>query len=267
MGLKYDQFYFENKIYDYFEFWKLYDKFGEQIYEAYNEKIYCPLCYTAPLTIVRRGKRHFRVSKNNMHFHASDCSYRLDEASRKETRDFYKSAKADDIKRRLQACMDYLTKKSVQSRHDELGSDGESDTGRSFFTIKTQSKKTVRLPQKFLHRGLSEEDTGIEKIFYGECRLYWIKKGKYNYLKVLNEELVELCSIYVSENVFSYLSKDISDIKSDKDNAEKYFICFVTELEEKQKSENKIYYDGVLQHSSHILIKKCENNTLRIPFQ
>lgn len=256
MKLKYEQFWFENQIYNFDVLWDLYKKDNGKAINKYYGKIYCPMCLEAPLYFAGGDKRHYlRTADNNLH--AEGCPYGLDEASNQEVKDFYIGAADEDIRSRLRSCMNYLFKSTVRREIEALTNKNVSVKCPTFLTLKTNRGRYVHLPHKSLNCPITNSDIGAEKLFYGKCHLYWHKNEKRNYLKVLGSELKEICSIKITESVFKYLPENIRNIPISKEAAEEYYICFFTNLEKREKA-NAIYYNGTLHRSDHILIGKCQ---------
>lgn len=254
MELKFYQFYYNGALHSINEFMPLFMQDRKMAYDKYNGKIFCPMCYTAPLTIVAGlDKCYFRVSHSNMYKHHANCSYRLEEASPHQSNEFYEQATDNDIQSLLQSCVNKMLKGTVHIDREKNGMSVNSDCDFSFLTIKIKRGKKAFLPNKLLTHSLYDDDLNMDKLFYGKCRVYWNRHEDYKYLNILHENYKLICSIKATNKVYRYLSRNIKDIADSKEHSELHYICFVTKLEKKNK-DGKIYYNGSLRRSSCIII-------------
>ena len=121
---KYNEFYFmeDGKIHPDSDYWDLYNKDKNEAMKKLEEKMNCPLCFMAPLTVAKGRKlKYFKVNQSDVSKHLKNCPYLLDEAPKSEMKEFYESATDEDIKSRLTICMNKMLKKKIEeTKNNEL---------------------------------------------------------------------------------------------------------------------------------------------------
>jgi hypothetical protein len=251
--LKFDEFFFENdKNYHADVYWNAFDTDKKTAEDKYDKHMYCPLCKTAPLTVIKGNERkYFKVINSDMEKHSLECSYRRDEASRKETNAFYADLDKSDIENRLISCMNrMLRKQKVDNKIEKTRNAFEKMIkDRSFLDIETTTREIKYLPHKRLDSELSAEDVGIIKIYYGECLLF--KKihifedgNKMCFIKVKNSYNNYRCDISISPYVYKYLEENLSEIPEG-DEGKLYNLCFAGSIElEQVKGKNKKVFNN-----------------------
>lgn len=279
MDVKFDEFYFENEIRPANDYWRLYNKDPKAAIKKYDGHIFCPICESAPLTIVKGNKRrYFKVSHSDMEKHSEDCSFRNDPATKEETTNFYKDLDTTDIESRLLSCLNKMLKKELITTDKEPSPvPSKKNNKNNFLDIKINNRKKY-LPNKYLYSENLYKDSDIQTIYYGKCALYIISPNntndtndanntnnknnqKYYYLKVLNSYTKkEICEISITKNIYSYLSSDLENIPNKKDEAIDYYICFSGFLKKKQrqyKGNNYDFHQCNLRDSRLLILEKA----------
>ncbi len=242
MKSKFDEFYFENdKNYPADVYWSLYDHDRQAAINKYEGHMFCPLCRLAPLTVAKGNqRRYFKVVESDMDKHDSDCSYRCNKGSKRDTEIFYRNLDETDIRNRLVSCMNRMLKKSSGKTNSKGSvSSGQKKHEKSFLNFNTDSGETKYLPHKNFNSKSFGDDIGIQKIYYGRCALYIVKyipqeenDIKMYYLKVLNQETKkQICDVSIPVYVYKYLENDLKEIPEEKQNAINYYLCFSGVLE------------------------------------
>ena len=283
MDVKFNEFYFENEIHSANDYWQLYNKDPKAAIKKYDGHVFCPICESAPLTIVKGNKRrYFKVSHSDMEKHSEDCSFRNNPATKKETTYFYKDLDTTDIESRLLSCLNKILKKELTTADKESSSvSTRKNYTNNFLDIVINNRKKY-LPNKYLYSENLYKDSDIQTIYYGKCALYIISPNntndindtndtndtndindindtndtnntndinnknnqKYYYLKVLNSYTKkEICEISITKNIYGYLSSDLENIPNKKDEAIDYYICFSGFLKKKQRQYKGNNYD------------------------
>ena len=283
MDVKFNEFYFENEIHPANDYWQLYNKDPKAAIEKYDGHIFCPICESAPLTIVKGNKRrYFKVSHSDMEKHLEDCSFRNEPATKKETINFYKDLDTTDIESRLLSCLNKMLKKELVTNDKEPSSvPTEKNHTNNFLDIVINNRKKY-LPNKYLYSENLYKDSDKQTIYYGKCALYIISPNntndtndtndinntndtndindtndtndindtnnknnqKHYFLKVLNNDTKkEICEISITKNIYGYLSIDLENIPNEKDKAINYYICFSGFLNKKQRQYKGNNYD------------------------
>ena len=276
MKVKFDEFYFENdKNYHVNNYWRLYNIDPKAAIKKYDGHIFCPLCKSAPLTIVKGNKRrYFKVSHSDMEKHLEDCSYRNDPATKRETANFYKDLDTTDIESRLLSCLNKMLNKELITTDKEPSSvPSKKNNENNFLDIEINNRKKY-LPHKNLYSENLYKDSDIQTIYYGKCALYIIEHNntndgndtnnknnqKYYFLKVLNSNTKkEICEISITKNVYEYLSSDLKNIPK-KSETINYYRCFSGLLYKKQyryKKNNYYYYQCNLRDSRLLILEKA----------
>lgn len=261
MKTKYDEFYFENdKNYDINVYWKLYDENHQNAIKKYEGHIFCPICRLAPLTVAKGNeRRYFKVSAENMNKHDEYCPYRLEKASKKETKEFYDNIDDIDIENRLKSCMNRMLKSLNETKYIKAPKENCKINDRNdFFNITTSANKKKYIPHKSLYSKNLDNNEEI-KIYYGECNIYIYKyvplgesEAKIYYLKILSSKTnKQICDISISINVYKYLKDVISIMPCEKKDAQKFYLCFVGVLTKKDYS-----YNCVLKTSKFIMLER-----------
>lgn len=237
MKNKYEDFYYSvnDLTYPTNVYWNLYNRNKKDAIKKYNGYMFCPLCHSARLTVASGNiRQYFKVVEADMNRHDDGCAYRLDEASKKETEEFYKDLDKSDIENRLVSCMNRMLKSKYETSHKYFPSGGDEKNDESdFFVIKEGVKKKY-LPHKNLNTGEFDNNISAMKIYYGTCLLYLYRypqdknsEAKIYYLKILNPNTKnQICDISISLNVYKYLKNILATITKEKDNAQYYHICF-----------------------------------------
>ena len=297
MDVKFNEFYFENEIRPANDYWQLYNKDPKAAIKKYDGHIFCPICESAPLTIVKGNKRrYFKVSHSDMEKHSEDCSFRNDPATKEETTNFYKDLDTTDIESRLLSCLNKMLKKELITTDKEPSPvPSKKNNKNNFLDIKINNRKKY-LPNKYLYSENLYKDSDIQTIYYGKCALYIISPNntndtnntnntndtndpndtndtndanntnnknnqKYYYLKVLNSYTKkEICEISITKNIYGYLSSDLENIPNKKDEAIDYYICFSGFLKKKQrqyKDNNYDFHQCNLRDSRLLILEKA----------
>ena len=297
MDVKFNEFYFENEIRPANDYWQLYNKDPKAAIKKYDGHIFCPICESAPLTIVKGNKRrYFKVSHSDMEKHSEDCSFRNDPATKEETTNFYKDLDTTDIESRLLSCLNKMLKKELITTDKEPSPvSSKKNNKNNFLDIKINNRKKY-LPNKYLYSENLYKDSDIQTIYYGKCALYIISPNntnntnntndtndtndandtndtndtnntnnknnqKYYYLKVLNSYTKkEICEISITKNIYGYLSSDLENIPNKKDEAIDYYICFSGFLKKKQrqyKDNNYDFHQCNLRDSRLLILEKA----------
>ena len=264
---KYNEFYFtENgEICPDSDYWDLYDKDKNEAIKKFEGKMNCPLCFTAPLTVAKGRKlKYFKVNQSDVSKHLKKCPYLLDEATKNEVKEFYKSATNEDIVNRLTVCMNKMLKKKIkETKKNELTLKEENNKFETFI-IENRERKKKYLPIISLYSQHIKEELDKLKIYYGKCKVYYnyrtyIDKNDKNkeikryYLQILNNKTNKLiCSLSVSSAVFGYLEIILPDKM---ENSKLYYLCFFAEFNVKEDCLN-----AVLKNSRMILFEEVEND-------
>ena len=279
MDVKFNEFYFENEIHSANDYWQLYNKDPKAAIKKYDGHVFCPICESAPLTIVKGNKRrYFKVSHSDMEKHSEDCSFRNNPATKKETTYFYKDLDTTDIESRLLSCLNKMLKKELTTADKESSSvSTRKNYTNNFLDIVINNRKKY-LPNKYLYSENLYKDSDIQTIYYGKCALYIISPNntndtnntndinnknnqKYYYLKVLNSYTKkEICEISIAKNIYGYLSSDLENIPNKKDEAIDYYICFSGFLKKKQrqyKGNNYDFHQCNLRDSRLLILEKA----------
>ena len=282
MDVKFNEFYFENGIHSANDYWQLYNKDPKAAIKKYDGHIFCPICESAPLTIVKGNKRrYFKVSHSDMEKHSDNCSFRNDPAAKKETTYFYKDLDTTDIENRLLSCLNKMLKKELTTADNEASSvSTRKNYTNNFLDIVINNRKKY-LPNKYLYSENLYKDSDIQTIYYGKCALYIISPNntndtndindtndtnnknnqKHYFLKVLNSDTKkEICEISITKNVYDYLSSDLKNIPYKKSEAVKYYICFSGFLNKKQRQyegNNYDFYQCNLRDSRLLVLEKA----------
>ena len=279
MDVKFNEFYFENEIHSANDYWQLYNKDPKAAIKKYDGHVFCPICESAPLTIVKGNKRrYFKVSHSDMEKHSEDCSFRNNPATKKETTYFYKDLDTTDIESRLLSCLNKMLKKELTTADKESSSVfTRKNYTNNFLDIVINNRKKY-LPNKYLYSENLYKDSDIQTIYYGKCALYIISPNntndtnntndinnknnqKYYYLKVLNSYTKkEICEISITKNIYGYLSSDLENIPNKKDEAIDYYICFSGFLKKKQrqyKGNNYDFHQCNLRDSRLLILEKA----------
>ena len=279
MDVKFNEFYFENEIHSANDYWQLYNKDPKAAIKKYDGHVFCPICESAPLTIVKGNKRrYFKVSHSDMEKHSEDCSFRNNPATKKETTYFYKDLDTTDIESRLLSCLNKMLKKELTTADKESSSvSTRKNYTNNFLDIVINNRKKY-LPNKYLYSENLYKDSDIQTIYYGKCALYIISPNntndtnntndinnknnqKYYYLKVLNSYTKkEICEISITKNIYGYLSSDLENIPNKKDEAIDYYICFSGFLKKKQrqyKGNNYDFHQCNLRDSILLILEKA----------
>lgn len=288
MDVKFNEFYFENEIHSANDYWQLYNKDPKAAIKKYDGHVFCPICESAPLTIVKGNKRrYFKVSHSDMEKHSEDCSFRNNPATKKETTYFYKDLDTTDIESRLLSCLNKMLKKELTTADKESSSvSTRKNYTNNFLDIVINNRKKY-LPNKYLYSENLYKDSDIQTIYYGKCALYIISPNntndtndindindtnntndinnknnqKYYYLKVLNSYTKkEICEISITKNIYGYLSSDLENIPNKKDEAIDYYICFSGFLKKKQrqyKGNNYDFHQCNLRDSRLLILEKA----------
>lgn len=263
MKNKFEEFYLEDdKNYPADVYWDLYDKDHYAAMSKYDGRMYCPLCKCAPLTVAKgEQRRYFKVVESDMDKHDKECSYRRKKGTKRDTVDFYKDLDKTDIRNRLVSCMNRMLKKTIRVSRDKGGEVQEKNKSKiGFLDFTTERGEKKYLPSKNLYSRTLEDDMEVQKIYYGECALYIVKyipegeqEVKKYYLKVLNMSTKKLiCDISISPYVYDYLRDELVELPEDKNNAERYYICFSGILE-----KGKYTYNCRLIDSRLLVIEKA----------
>ncbi|WP_181039406.1 hypothetical protein [Clostridium butyricum] len=266
---KFNEFYFENdRNYPDSVYWESFDKDRRATELKYDGHMFCPLCHSAPITVAKGAERRYlKVVKTDMPKHRVGCSYKLDEANKRETTMFYDDLNNADIRNRLVSCMNRMLKKRVRIYDKYPKTIGANEYNNfEFFNFITPKEKKKYLPHKNLLSKFVDEDFEIQKIFYGECDLY-IKQYKIGnevkryYLRVMRiDKKYRICDISIPPYVYKYLDNILEYIPSDEKDAERYYICFSGILERKlyKRRDGKIgySYSCALKDSRLISIEK-----------
>lgn len=172
--------------------------------------------------------------------HDSDCSYRCNKGSKRDTETFYKNLDKTDIRNRLVSCMNRMLKKSIGKTNSKVSvSNKPQKHEKSFLNFNTDSGETKYLPHKNINSKSLGDDIGVQKIYYGRCALYIVKYIPFGendikmcYLKVLNQETKkQICDISIPVYVYKYLENELKEIPEEKQNAINYHLCFSGVLE------------------------------------
>ena len=264
---KYDEFYFteDEKIHLASDYWDLYDKDKNEAIKKFEGKMNCPLCFMAPLTVAKGRKlKYFKVNQSDVSKHLKNCPYLLDEATKNEVKEFYKSATNEDIVNRLTVCMNKMLKKKIKETKKNELTIKEDNNEFEAFIIKNRERKKKYLPTISLYSQHIREELDKLKIYYGKCKIYYnyrtyIDKNDKNkeikryYLQILNNKTNKLiCSLSVSSTVFGYLEISLPDKR---ENAKLYYLCFFAEFDIKEG-----YLNAVLKDSRMILFEEVEND-------
>lgn len=267
---KFDEFYFENdKNYPDSVYWDSFDLDRKAAEEKYDNHMFCPLCHIAPITVAKGAERRYlKVDKTDMSKHNPECSYKLDEANKTETKEFYSDLDTADIRNRLISCMNRMLKK--QSRI-LLGIDGKNactkkESNIEFFNFKTKKQKKKYLPHKNLLVKFNDDDLDVQKIFYGECdvsiRVFKVEDEiKRYYLKIMPiGKKYKICDVSITPYVHKYLTELLKDIPEEDAGVQKCYICFSGLMEKKtftSKDGSSGYsYSCILKDSRLITIEK-----------
>lgn len=270
MDVKFNEFYFENEIHSANDYWQLYNKDSKAAIKKYDGHIFCPICESAPLTIVKGNKRrYFKVSHSDMKKHSKDCSFRNAPATKEETTNFYKDLDTTDIESRLLSCLNKMLKKELITIDKEPSPvPSKKNNKNNFLDIKINNRKKY-LPNKYLYSENLYSNSDIQTIYYGKCALYIISTNspndknnpKHYFLKVLNSDTKkEICEISITKNIYGYLSSDLENIPNEKDKAINYYICFSGFLNKKQrqyKGNNYDFYQCNLRDSRLLILEKA----------
>ena len=262
MNNKYDEFYFEDDTnYPASVYWDLYDENHMDAIRKYDGHMFCPVCKLAPLTVARGNqRRYFKVIESDMEKHDTDCPYRYNRASKRETNNFYKDLDATDIENRLVSCLNRILKKNKKNKGGNgLLERGEKKSKNNFFDYEGNGGERKYLPHKNFNSGNLDENMDIQKIYYGRCALYiykYIPKDekdiKMYYLKVLNKNnKKQICEISISPYVYNYLGDKLADIPEKKDEAINYYLCFSGIME-----KDKYSYKCKLKDSRLLALEK-----------
>lgn len=267
--LKFDEFFFENdKNYHADVYWNAFDTDKKAAEDKYDKHMFCPLCKTAPLTVIKGNERkYFKVINSDMEKHSLECSYRRDEASRKETDAFYADLDKSDIENRLVSCMNRMLRKQKVDNNIEKTRNAfdKMIKDRSFLDIETTMMEIKYLPHKRLDSKLSEEDVGIIKIYYGECllskKIHIFEDGnKMCFIKVKNSNNYYRCDISISPYVYKYLEENLAEIPEGNES-KLYYLCFagLMELEQVNGKNEKVFnnYKCKLKDSRLLRIEDC----------
>lgn len=262
MKNKFEDFYFENdRTYPAEVYWNLYDKDHQAAIKKYEGHMFCPLCWLAPLTVAKGNqRRYFKVVESDMEKHDSECSYRRNQGTRRETDKFYNDLDRTDIRNRLVSCMNRMLKRDI-GLTDGVGSVGykKNKCKKNFLNFTAESGETKYLPHKNFNSKTLEDDIDVQKIYYGKCALYIIKyipqeenEIKMYYLKILHQDTKkQICDISISPYVYNYLESDLVFIPEEKDKAENYYLCFSGVLE-----KGKYSYKCKLLDSRLLVLEK-----------
>lgn len=244
---KYNDFYYcvDNKIHPDTDYWDLHTENKIEAIRKYEDKIYCPLCLQAPLSVaIGEQRKYFKVAKSNMDKHLTDCPNLLDEATQREVKEFYIHASDKDIINRLTVCMNRMLKSELGGFSLEKNNKTDKSLRElSVFVIENTRKVKKYLPNLSLYSKGLEEDLGRIKIYYGKCKI-WHKgtDGGRHYIYLLNYATnSQICSLSASSKVYEYLRLNLSD---EKNNAKEYYVCFIAELAKNGKFLNAVLKDS-----------------------
>lgn len=267
---KFDEFYFESdsKSYPDSVYWDSFDINRTETEEMYDNHMFCPLCHLAPITPAKGSeRRYFKVDKTDMSKHNPECSYKLEEGTKTETKEFYSNLDTTDIKNRLISCMNRMLKKRLKPSNtvsNNGGSTPKKDV--EFFNFITKKQKKKYLPHKNLLTKFSDDDLEVQKIFYGECdisiRAYKVgNEIKKYYLKIMpiGKKYI-ICDVSITPHVYTYLNDILNDIPEEGTGVQKCYICFSGIMDKKTftTKEGKLgySYNCILKDSRLIVIEK-----------
>lgn len=265
---KFDEFYFEDdKNYPDSVYWNSFDLDRKATEGKYDNHMFCPLCHLAPITVAKGAERRYlKVDKTDMSKHDPECSYKLDEANKTETKEFYSNLDTIDIRNRLISCMNRMLKKKLRI----LGTGGENPSTKKesdieFLNFKTKEQKKKYLPHKNLITKFDDTDLDVQRIFYGECdisiRVFKVEDEiKRYYLKIISiEKKYKICDVSIAPYVYTYLEDLLKDIPEEGVGVQKCYICFSGLMEKKtftSKDGSSGYsYSCVLKDSRLITIE------------
>jgi hypothetical protein len=266
---KFDEFYFENdKNYLDSVYWDSFDVDRAGTEEKYDKHMFCPLCHLAPITPAKGSeRRYFKVDKTDMSKHKPECSYKLEEGTKTETKEFYGNLDTTDIKNRLISCMNRMLKKRLRPSNI-VGNNGGSNkkTDIEFLNFITKKQKKKYLPHKNLLTKFNDDDFEVQKIFYGECDIS-IKPYKVDneikryYIKIIStEKKYKICDVSITPHVYAYLEDVLKDIPEEGTGVQKCYICFSGLMEKKtftiKGGASGYSYSCILKDSRLIAIEK-----------
>ncbi|WP_207640930.1 hypothetical protein [Clostridium lundense] len=266
---KFDEFYFENdKNYPDSIYWDSFEVDRRTTEEKYDNHMFCPLCHSAPITVVKGAeRRYFKVDKTDMSKHNPECSYKLDEANKTDTKEFYGNLDTTDIKNRLISCMNRMLKKRLGTLgmgEENAGSNKKRDV--EFLNFKTKEQKKKYLLHKNLLTKFNDDDLKIQKIFYGECdisvRPFKVEDEiKRYYLKIMPiGKKYKICDVSIAPSVYTYLEDILKDIPEEGVGVQKCYICFSGLMEKKifiiKDGSRRYSHSCILKDSRLIVIEK-----------
>lgn len=191
---------------------------SERYAKNFDRKLFCPDCRKVPLSFVNGSRPFFRGYPNVDH--AEDCLYKKDEMDSIEVRKLHDSPAGES---EIVHQIDRLVIQFLRDNVGELDLDSRinrrrmNNTGLDIPKTKWQCDKFI--PRKQLGRPFTDEDYGVEKLFYGRVHIKWEEVKDDTRRKILIQGINTkrlICKLYVSEKVYMHLpSKSKNDRECD----------------------------------------------------
>lgn len=214
--------------------------------------LYCPECETPHLSHNLCSTRCNYFSTYNGENHKDECLFKCEKASTKLLESFLENEKTlDQLHNRLQNVLTMLFHCDKLEINPLIIRDTNTLNKAISETEIISYKKNYYIPKKRLTNGLTIEDTGIYKLFYGYVKLI-CKKDTYGYkiyvINPIQSKQDIICSLKLSEKVFRYIGLD-------EDTKYTYYVSFFSILEQ-NVSKGKTYYNGKITHSKQFYFTK-----------
>lgn len=214
----------------------------------YKKSFVCPECRKARLLFANSEPPYFRSYPKEPH--DENCSLQQDVISPKKVAEYVDSiANAAQIERQIEGLITMLLSANGSSVHSKAAKEVSKDKAsqQSKSTSHVTAKKY--LPRKRIDTFISDDDLGVYKLFYGIVSLKWIstKTGKYGIILSNAKNNLEICKIWISEQVYSHIYEYCKTPEE--------YICAITVLASFKKDSNGVLYTS-LRRSRFLHVEK-----------
>lgn len=213
--------------------------------------LFCPGCRKVPLAFVNAKRPHFRGYPNVDH--ENGCIHTKDEMNPSEVKNLLDSPAGET---EILHQMDRLLIQFLRNNSGCIGSDSILHPGKitdDDNTLRSKRWKSNKvIPRKQINAPFTEDDYGVEKIFYGQGHIKWEAARTGDRQKLLVWGITTgrlICRLGLTNNVYKHLPQRYTQ-----EQEYDAFVVFMTSLK-KQDSE-KSWSQGNLRKSFFLCINK-----------